>query len=447
MPSAFGGTRRIVVMAAMVALAACTHPSTQPGPAPSGSGTVGYVRMEELVQKHPLYDQLARYDRSIEAFDLAAAVPRAATTDPHLAERERDLQKQLKDAADRTTKLLEQKQKDYQKQEAAAIAAALKGAGVGGPSATDIANRVNATAQQQRGSVTIQAQRDFDTYRMSLQKQDQAQIAAAQKALSERADRTYRAKAEDLQSKESALSLRLANDDAAERLALRTRLSSLALDDAARDDVQKQLNALDRKEADALAAQRNRDQQTLAALQAELHDQVQSDLNIQVTAIRKRSLDSLAQRQRAFAQQAGANGPVVRTTTINGRVLQQINPNLPPGLRTRIEQLHNDYQKRFQDDAKTTIADFEKTRADLSRRYAELHGVDVEAQQGAQSQILSLRKKRDDLYGEIIAQIGREVRVIAQQRGISVVLTNVVAPAGGVDLTPDALKDIESLHE
>ncbi|MEA2786464.1 MAG: hypothetical protein QOF71_2568, partial [Candidatus Eremiobacteraeota bacterium] len=28
-----------------------------------------------------------------------------------------------------------------------------------------------------------------------------------------------------------------------------------------------------------------------------------------------------------------------------------------------------------------------------------------------------------------------------------VVLTNIVAPAGGVDLTPDALKDIESLHE
>ena len=47
----------------------------------------------------------------------------------------------------------------------------------------------------------------------------------------------------------------------------------------------------------------------------------------------------------------------------------------------------------------------------------------------------------------MVAQIDREVRLIAQQRGISVVLTNVVAPAGGVDLTPDALKDIESLHE
>ena len=120
---------------------------------------------------------------------------------------------------------------------------------------------------------------------------------------------------------------------------------------------------------------------------------------------------------------------------------------LRAALRTRIQQLHDDYQKRFQDDAKTTIADFEKTRADLSRRYAELHGVDVSAQHGAHAQILALRKKREDLYDEITGQIDREVRLIAQQRGISVVLSDVVAPAGGVDLTPDALKDIESLHE
>jgi Skp family chaperone for outer membrane proteins len=121
--------------------------------------------------------------------------------------------------------------------------------------------------------------------------------------------------------------------------------------------------------------------------------------------------------------------------------------NLPPALRARIAQLHQDYQKRFQDDAKTTVADFQKTRADLSRRYAELHGIDTSSQQSAQAQVLALRKKRDDLYDEITGQIDREVRLIAQQRGISVVLTDVVAPAGGVDLTPDALKDIESLHE
>ena len=454
---AFGVTRRALASGlgaftlavsapAFLLLSGCGHAATQPGPAPKGA--VGYVLMDELVKKHPLYDQLARYDRSIEAFDLTATAPQVAASDPHLAERERELQKQLNDAADRTRKLIDQKQKQYQQQESAAIAAALRGAGAGGPSAAQIAGSVNATARQQQSGVATQAQRDLNAYRSTLLKQDAAQMNAAQKALTERADRTYRAKAEELQSKQSALSLKMASEDAPQRLALRTKLTSLALDDAAREDAQKQLAAIDRKEADALAAARNRDQQTLIALQAQLKDQVQTDLNAQLAAIRKRSLGSLTQRQQSLARQVSTlGGPVVKTTVVNGRVQQQVSTSLPPALQARIKQLHDDYQKRFQADAKTTFADFQKTRQDLGKRYAQLHGLDGASQAGAQAQILSLRKKREDLYAEITAQIDREVRLIAQQRGITVVLTNIVAPAGGVDLTPDALKDIESLHE
>jgi hypothetical protein len=458
--SAFGGTQRALAAGlgaltlsvsapALFLLAGCGHgTTTAPAPDASGKGTVGYVIMDELVKKHPLYDQLARYDRSIEAFDLTSTAPQVAATDPHLAERERELQKQLNDAAERTRKLIDQKQKQYQQQESAAIAAALRGAGAGGPSAAQIAGSVNATARQQQSGVASQAQRDLNAYRATLQKQDAAQMTAAQKTLTERADRTYRAKAEELQSKQSALSLKMASEDAPQRLALRTKLTSLALDDAAREDAQKQLAAIDRKEADALAAARNRDSQTLAALQAQLKDQVQTELNAQVAAIRRRSLGSLSQRQQSLTRQvANVGGPVVKTTVVNGRVQQQVNTSLPPALQSRIKQLHDDYQKRFAADAKTTLADFNKTRQDLAKRYAQLHGLDGASQAGAQAQILSLRKKREDLYVEITAQIDREVRLIAQQRGIAVVLTNIVAPAGGVDLTPDALKDIESLHE
>ena len=56
------------------------------------------------------------------------------------------------------------------------------------------------------------------------------------------------------------------------------------------------------------------------------------------------------------------------------------------------------------------------------------------------------QKKRDDLYQQMVAQINREVKTIAQQRGVSTVVSTV-APAGGVDLTGDAMKDIETLHE
>jgi Skp family chaperone for outer membrane proteins len=93
------------------------------------------------------------------------------------------------------------------------------------------------------------------------------------------------------------------------------------------------------------------------------------------------------------------------------------------------------------------VADFNTTRADLAHRYALLNGTDQSATLSAQAEIVSLQKKRADLYAEMVAQIGREVKTIAQQRGISVVVSDVAAPAGGVDLTDDAMKDIETLHE
>jgi hypothetical protein len=440
------GAGRLALIA-LGALTACSHGLSNGVGSNAGAGSIGYVQMDQLVQKHPLYEQLARYDRSIAAFDLTSTAPRAVGADPQMHAREVELQKELTAAADRTRTLLDQKQRQYQAQESQAIAAALRGANIGGASAAQIAGSVNLTARQQQGFVAQQAQRDLQSYRTSLLHQNQSQITAAQKALNDRADRTYRAKAEELQSKEAALSLSLANEDAPQRLALHTKLSSLALDDAAREAAQSQLQGLDRKESDALAAQRNRDQQTLATLQSQLHLQVQQQLNAEVSSIEKRSSGSLAARQQIVQRQSAAVGGTVISTASGGRPQPQANPNLPPQLRAKIQQLHDVYQKRFEDDAKSTIAAFEATRADLSRRYAELHGINDASVGGAQAQIVELRKKRDDLYEQIVAQIEREVRVLAQQRGISVVLSDVVAPVGGVDLTPDALKDIESLHE
>jgi len=71
----------------------------------------------------------------------------------------------------------------------------------------------------------------------------------------------------------------------------------------------------------------------------------------------------------------------------------------------------------------------------------------AEGQRSAGGQIVSLRKKRADLYAQITAQSDREVRWGAQRRGVSVVVRGVVARAGGVDLASAAMKDIESLHE
>jgi hypothetical protein len=429
---------------ACVGLAACAHAATAPAPAASGNGLVGYVRMDDLVKVHPLYGQLAQYDANITALDLTTFAPQALAAGPELAREQADLNAQLSAAAKRTNDLLQSKSRDFQAREDAAIASALRAAAVpNGPSVAEVRAELEATASGQTAAVNAQAQHDLDAYRAQLQTQDIAQIDAAQRVLAARADRTYRAKAEELTAKEAAYSLTLANADAAQRLSLRTKLTSLALDDDQRDEANKQLAALDQHEADALAAMRNTDQQTLATLKSQLRDQIAVDMRAQVAPIRARSLQRFTERERELrAQFSAPGGPVT-----GGVPVLASNPNLPPDLRQRILKLHADYVTAFQADAKSTIDDFNTTRADLARRYALLSRTDQSATQSAQAEILSLQKKRSDLYTEMVAQIGREVKTIAQQRGISVVVSDVAAPAGGVDLTDDAMKDIETLHE
>jgi hypothetical protein len=436
-----------LALAACASLAACAHggsSASAPAAVPSG-GRVGYVRMDDLVRKHPLYGQLAQYEANIAALNLTALTPQALAAGPEVKRAQAQLDAQLDAAAKRTNALLQAKGKSYQDRENAAIAAALRAAAVpNGPGVAQIESQLAGTAQTQAAGAGAQAERDLDAYRKQLEAQDAAQIAAAQRVLAARAERTYNAKTDEVNAKEAALSLQLASTDAPERLSLRTKLSSLALDDAARDAANKELEALDRKEADALAVQRNLDSQELAALQVRLRAEIQSDMRVQVAAIEQRSQQRLRDRSGQLrAQFAAPGGPPLAAPAPGGIALS---PNLPPALRARIAQLHADYTQAFQSDAKQTIAEFNRTRADLTQRYEQLTGADSAAAQSAQLEIASLERKHNDLYQQMVDQIDREVKTVAQERGVSVVVSTV-APAGGVDLTDDAMKDIETLHE
>ncbi len=427
--------------------AACAKPnvSVNAVSAPP-SGSVGYVRMIDLVKHHPLYSQLSGYDESIQALNLRTIVPEVAKPDAAIVKEEAALQTELNAAADRTRRLLTQKSQLYQSREQQAIALALRASGQNGaPSAAAIAQQINVTARGQATTVAAQAKRDFESYRKTLIAQDNGELLAAQRALADRAQRQYRAKQDELSAQESALSLALANRDAGTRLSLRTRLSSLALDDAQRDDVRAQLAALDRSESDPLAAMKNRDTQTLANLGARLRADVQRDLRAKADEIHGRSLAKLRFRERDIRSQFGAVGPGPAAVPAIGGAAG--GAALSAQLRATIAALHSNYQKQFNSDAKSTIDDFNRTRQDLRRRYEQLRGIDTAAQSEAAAQIAALTRKRADLYGQMVAQIGREVRLVALQRGIAVVVTDPVANAGGIDLTSDAMKDIESLHE
>jgi hypothetical protein len=435
--------RRGLALAALCVLAACAKSSPATSTA-AGVGSIGYLRMADVIKHHPLYAQLAQYESNIDALTLGGTVPQAiGNTD--VAKQQAALAKELQAAADRTKKLLDDKQKQYQGREAQAIAQALRAAGASAPSASSVESQVSQTAGQQAAAVSQSAQRDFATYQRTLQAQNRSEIAAAQRAIADKANRTFRAKQDELQSKEAALSLDLANRDAAQRLALKTKLSSLALDDADRQDAKSKLEALDRGEVDQIAAMKNRDAQTLAALQTQLRAQVSRDVQSQAATINARDMAKL--QNRAGDLRREFSGTAATQTVAAGAPAAQGNANLSPALRDRIKQLHADYQKQFTADAQQTIDDFQKTRLDLSRRFAALGGADAAAAGDATAQIASLQRKRGQLYEQMIGQIKREASVIAQQRGLGIVVSDPVAQTRGVDLTDDVAKDIETLHE
>lgn len=423
-----------------MSLAACSSSSTGGNTAQTtgAARVVGYVRMEDLVKRHPLYGQLSDYDRSIAALNLQAVGPDVALTGAQIATEQAQLQRELKAAAERTNTLLKEKQDEYAKRESAAIEAALAGAGASGPGAKQLAAGLNATAASQQASAVAAARGDFGAYRNAVVAQDKSATQALLKTYNDRANRLYRQKADQLQQQESQYALQLAQSDAGERLSLRTRLSNLAMDDSGRDDAKKALDALDRKEADQIAAMRNRDNQQLEQYKEQLRTQTRNDLDKQVTA--------LHQQTGAKLQAAGgvpAGGAPAGVSAGGGPGQQE----MPAQLRAKLQALHKQYQDQFNKDAAQTVADFNKTKDDLQKRFDQLIGADAAAQSGAAKQLAALQKQRDDLYDQIVAQIQREVQIVAKNRGVTVVLTNIVAPVSGVDLTSDAEKQVESLHE
>lgn len=388
--------------------------------------------MDALVKAHPLYPQLAQIERSIDALSLRTLGPDVAQTGSSLSQQDAELQRELTAASERTNKIIAEKQTEYQREENAAIAAALAAGGHAVGSGPVGAN-VGGTANQQVAGVNAQMNRDAAAYGRTLASQERQQTTAYEKTITQRVNQQYQAKANELQNKESAFALSLATKDAPQRLELRTRLANLAMDTAARDDVQKQLDALDRSESDQVAAMRNRDQQTLSQLRSQLRTEAQHDVQSGVDKIR-------AQNQSKMLAQApppaGGVAPGVLAPT-----------NLPPALKAKIDALHKEYQARFSRDAQATVDAFKKTRDDLNRRYNELHALDSGASGSLRKELASLQAQHDQLYAQIVDQISREVRLVAQAKGVSTVLSDVTGNGNGVDLTDAAKKEIESLHE
>lgn len=421
--------------AAVLVLAGCAQ---QRATDPNVRG-IGYVHMDEVLKKHPLYPQLAQIDDSIDAIGLrslgAGSVPH---TGKQIAVQTKELNAELKAAQDRANVILRQKQLDYAQREQAAISAALAAAGAGTNGAQSAQAMQNIAASQAQ-QVTVQANSDFMRYQASVVSQSNAALQSIGAQLSARADRAYGQRATQLQERESQLSLELSQQDANKRLQLRMKLNGLALPDATRKQYRDELAALDRRESQVVGAQRARDQRTLAAYRAQLNTQVRSEMATQSAKIHADTQAKLQTRRNEVSQQVSSQLQGLRPAAVPS--------NLPAATRDRLAQIDKTFKAQFQADAQKTIAQYQATKAELDARYAELQGADASATGAARAQLGQLQRERDDLYKKMVEQIKRDAGTVAAKRGLQVVLVNIEAAPGGIDLTSDVEKDIESLHE
>ena len=396
---------------------------------------VAYVRVDEVIKHHPLYPQVQQLENAVAAINLEATMPHAPLSPAEIAQQTQVLNKQLKDAQDRANAIIQQKQRQYGEQERQADIAALKAANID-PRAAGIGEQMNATSQQQAAQAAQAAQQDYQQYQQSVVAQDNAAVNSVAQQLSKQADEKFRARAEQYQQQETDLSLQLAQQDATQRLALKTKSNNIAMDATQRKQVADQLSALDRKEAEQVSAMRAQHQSDLIAYQKQLRAETNASVQKQVASIRSQTQAKLSARQ----QQVGAQLRGLGAAPIP----QQ---KIPPNVQQQLMQIHQQFGSKFQTDVQATVAEYNATKSDLDKQFAALHGEDVGATGAAAKQLNDLQKRHDDLMAQIQSQVQREAQRIAKDDGFTVVFDNVQAANGGYDLTNDLIRDVESLHE
>jgi hypothetical protein len=394
----------------------------------------GYVRIDEAVKRDPLYSQLSQLNDAIAAITLKSSAPAVPLGARQIAAQTVELNRELRAAQDRANKILAEKQRTYASREQQAVAAALKAAGISGSGALAAAQMSGASAAQEQQAASA-ANADLQAYQQSVVAQDNAATNSIANQLQAQAAQKYRAKAEQLQQNETDLTLRLTQQDAGARLAIKMRLSNLAMDPAARQKAESDIASINARESAQVGAMRSADTAMLKAYRAQLDRETGDAIRSQVGAISAQTRSKLVERRDEVGTQLRSLAPVAPAA------------HLSPKVQAQIAQIQRQYAGAFAADTGKTIADYNATKNDLDRQFAALHGADVGATGATAKELDSLQKRRDDLYQQIVAQIERDAARIAKDRGLSIVFINIWAAAGGYDMTNQVISDIESQHE
>jgi hypothetical protein len=421
-------------MAIGLCLAAAALPACGVNVHSSAVRGAGYVRIDEVVKRDPLYPQLSQLDDAIAAITLKSSAPSVPLGARQIAAQTQELNRELRAAQDRANKILAEKQRTYTAREQQAVAAALTAAGIPGAGGLAAAQMSGASAASQQQAAAA-ANADLQAYQQSVVSQDNAATNSIANQLQAQAAQKFRAKAEQLQQNETDLTLRLTQQDAGARLAIKMRLSNLAMDPAARQKADSEIASINAKESAQVGAQRSADAATLKAYRAQLDRETSDAIRSQVGSISAQTRAKLEEHRDAVGSQLQRLAPVAPSA------------QLSPKVQAQIAQIQRQYAGAFAADSGKTIAEYNATKGDLDRQFAALHGADVGATGAAAKELDSLQKRRNDLYQQIVGQVERDATRIAKDRGLSIVFINIWAAAGGYDMTNQVISDIESQHE
>ncbi len=345
----------------------------------------GYVDVQKLVTEHPLYPVLAQYDREIAAMRSTEHVNGLRTLSSSVG----------KDAADL---------------QAAAANAGRHAQAMSG------SNGAAYRSSEQSYLAGMQSQRipadDASAFRSGASKSGQATLAAYRAAMSMRTQRALQARAQQLREKETTLAFDLEKSHAGQRLVLVTKLRNLHLDTSHRAALQAKLDALDAGVASAVRIRARSDAAVLAAYAADLRAQESAD----------------------DARMAGA---VAHATGASAALRTHIVESLPP----EAAALRGYDPATAASNVGNAVV---RAGNDLHGRFIQLQSVERTSRADTDARIAALRQARRRLYDAIVSQIRNDASQVARKRNMAIVIYQRAPSSGGVDLSADVRKDLQS---
>jgi hypothetical protein len=349
---------------------------------------IGYVDLPRLILSHPLHAVLLQYDREIAALRSTQEIPG------------------LSDAAAAAGLGAAALQRDAAT--AQSHARQIASGGAAGDSARERAALATVLSSPR-------ADTEMSGYTNALMRETNANLTAFERAITERTERAFTARQQQLREKELTLAFDLARADAGKRLSLTLKLEDLHLTPTTRAKLRAALAALDERELKAVTALRRDDAEALAEFRRQLQREGESADAEMAGQLRAKAGANFALRQRVPLGQSG---------------LATVLPNLP----SRVAAFSASYNAGAS--VAAIAGGLSTASSDLSQRFARLGESARRSDRETIVQIQALQAARDAVYRSIVAQIFREARLLVRERHLGGLEASSPRPQASVDLTP-----------